>query len=72
MRLTVKRTKKDGGTYRVYLPKQVGEQFQGDAECIVNALTLTIIKPGVNLKDVEESLEIVLRDIRLRRRQGEG
>jgi len=66
MKLTIKRSKKKGGTYRVYLPKHVGEEYEGRAECLVNALTLTIVRPGVPLKQVKESLKIVLADIELR------
>lgn len=66
MKLTVKRTKKKGGTYRIYLPKHIGCEYEGDAECLANALTLTIIRPGVPLERVRESLAIVLQDIELR------
>lgn len=66
MKLKVARTKKEGGTYRIYLPKHVGEEYKGDVECLANALTLTIIRPGIPLRQVKRSLEIVLKDIDLR------
>ena len=69
MKLSIKRTRKEGGTYRIYLPKHIGEEYEGEAECLANALTLTIIRPGVSLKRVKESLQIVMKDIELRMRQ---
>lgn len=69
MKLTIKRSRKTGGTYRIYLPKHIGEEYEGDAECLANALTLTIIRPGVPLGRVKESLQIVLKDIELRIKQ---
>lgn len=69
MKLTVKRSRKKGGTYRVYLPKHIGEEYEGQAECLANALTLTIIRPGIPLEQVKGSLQIVLKDIELRIKQ---
>ena len=42
------------------------EGFHGDVETLPNAITLTLVRPGTNLKDVKHSLENVLRDIDLR------
>jgi len=69
MKLTVKRSKKKGGTYRIYLPQYIGKEYEGEAECLANALTLTIMRPGVSLERVKESLKIVIKDIELRIRQ---
>ena len=71
MKLKVKRTRKKGGTYRIYLPKHIGEEYEGETECLANALTLTIIRPGIPLEQVKGSLQIVLKDIELRIKQGE-
>ena len=55
-----------------YFPKELRESgFVGRIESLPNALTLTLIKPGASLADVEESLKILLQDIALRRRQGQ-
>lgn len=69
MKLTIKRTKKRGGTYRIYLPQHIGKEYEGEAECLANALTLTIMRPGVSLERVKESLKIVIKDIELRIKQ---
>lgn len=56
-----------------YFPKELREEgFVGRVEGFPNALTLTLIKPGTKLADVERSLEILLQDIQLRRRHEEG
>jgi len=55
-----------------YFPKNLREEgFVGRVEGLPNALTLTLIKPGARLADVERSLRILLSDIRLRREQGQ-
>ena len=66
MKLRVSKANKKSGSYRVYLPKHIGEEYEGDTECIANALTLTIIRPGTSLEQVKKSLDIVKRDIELR------
>jgi len=66
MKLQVKRNKKTGGTYRVYLPKHIGEEYEGESECLANAVTLTLIRPGVSLEQAKKSLGVVLKDIDLR------
>ena len=56
-----------------YFPKSIRDDgFIGELEGIANALTFTLIRPGTSLRDIEESLEIVLRDLRLRRKQVES
>jgi len=56
-----------------YFSKRLrAEGFVGEVEGIPNALTFTLICPGADPRDVEESLEIVLRDLRLRRRHKEA
>lgn len=53
-----------------YFPKEIRRGgFVGEVERLPHALTLTLIKPGTKLADVEESLKIVLQDIQLRRKQ---
>jgi len=62
----------DSRTGVTYFPKEIRrEGFVGEVEGLPNALTLTLIKPGTKLADVERSLRILLRDIRLRREQGQ-
>ena len=63
----------DPDTGLAYFSKRLREEgFVGEVEGIANALTFTLIRPGTNLRDIEESLEIVLRDLRLRRKQVES
>lgn len=55
-----------------YFPKELREEgFAGRVEGLPNALTVTLIKLGTKLADVERSLRILLCDIRLRREQGQ-
>lgn len=62
----------DDRTGVTYFPKEIRrEGFVGEVEGLPNALTLTLIKPGTKLVDVERSLRILLRDIRLRREHGQ-
>lgn len=57
----------DRKTGFAYIPKKVREEgYEGEVETIANALTLTIIKPGVPLESVIKSLQIVLQDLELR------
>lgn len=56
-----------------YLPKEIRrEGFVGEIEGLPNAFTFTLIKPGTKLLDVERSLRIILRDVKLRREQEEN
>ena len=62
----------DPRTGVTYFPKHIRrEGFTGEIEGLPNALTFTLIRPGTKLADVERSLEIVLQDVRLRRKQGQ-
>ena len=63
--------KVDPKTGVTYFPKQVREEgFTNAVEGLANALTVTFIRPGAKLADVETSLRILLQDIALRRQQG--
>lgn len=42
------------------------EGYVGDIDCLPNAITLTLIRPGASLKDVKCSLENVIKDLELR------
>ncbi len=54
-----------------YIPKDLVESgYRKDVELLANAITVTLIKPGTNLKSVKRSLEIVIQDIELRMKQG--
>lgn len=56
-----------------YFPRQLQEEdFVGRVEGLPNTSTLTLIKPGASLADVERSLKILLQDIELRRQYGEA
>lgn len=60
----------DSRTGQNYLPRDIRRDgFVGEIEGLANALTVTFIKPGANLSDVEKSLHIILDDIALRRQQ---
>lgn len=53
-----------------YIPKDLREEgFVGKVDGFPNALTLILVKPGASLADIERSLRILLRDIRLRKEQ---
>jgi len=66
MKLRVAKVSRKSKSYRMYLPEYLGEKFAGDPECLPNALTLTIVKPGASDAELEHSLEIILDDVRLR------
>lgn len=57
----------DKKTGFAYIPKEIREEgYEGDVETIANALTITLIKPGVSHESAIKSLEIVIQDIKLR------
>lgn len=59
------------GNY-IYLKEEIREVFPSEKViAIANAATITIFPPETDLKDVESSVEIVLEDIRLRRKMEE-
>jgi hypothetical protein len=50
-----------------HLPKELVEQgFSGEIDAYSNAFTLVLTRKGSNLKQIRESLTIVLKDIELR------
>ena len=54
-------------TQLAYIPDEiVQEGFTDDVDAYANAITVTLVKPNSSLEEVEQSLQIVLRDIRLR------
>lgn len=60
-----------------HIPKELIDQgLKGEVDGYANAVTLTLVNPDTPLEDVERSLEIVLEDIKLRRKlekqQGES
>lgn len=55
-----------------YWPKEIRKEgFVGEVVGLSTALTLTLIKPGTSLVDVERSLNILLQDIELRKQYEE-
>jgi hypothetical protein len=55
-----------------YFPREIRrEGFVGEIEGFPNAFTFTLVRPGTRLADVERSLRITLKDIRLRREHEE-
>ncbi|MBA7525453.1 hypothetical protein ES705_17604 [subsurface metagenome] len=57
----------DKNTGFAYIPKELREQgFEGEVNFVDNALTVTLIKPGVPLERAIKSLEIVIKDLELR------
>ena len=57
----------DKKTGFAYIPKDIRDEgYEGDVETIANALTFTLIKPGVPLESAIKSLRIVLKDLELR------
>lgn len=58
----------DPKTGKNYLPRHLRDEgFTGKIEVLVNALTVTFIKPGSDLASVDKSLDLIRRDIALRR-----
>ena len=56
--------------HRLYLPKEIADDgFTGEVEVLADAFTVTILKPGISLEKIKESLELVLRDIELRMKE---
>lgn len=57
----------DARNPRSYIPKElVDEGFIGEVMILADAFTATMLKPGIPLDKIKESLEIVLKDIELR------
>lgn len=56
----------------MYIPKDLAEDgYVGEADILANMATVTILKPGSTLEEVERSLQIILEDVRLRRSEAE-
>ena len=54
-------------TQLAYIPDEIiREGFTDDVDAYANAITVTLVKPDSTLAEIEQSLQIVLRDIRLR------
>lgn len=54
-------------TQLAYIPDEIiREGFTDDVDAYANAITVTLVKPDSTLAEVEQSLQIVLQDIRLR------
>ncbi len=52
---------------RAYIPKELTDEgFIGDVEILGNAFTATLLKPGVSLEMVKQSIELTLKDVELR------
>lgn len=50
-----------------YIPDNIRQEgFEGEVELLANAKTVTLFLPGASLEEIEESLKIILQDIRLR------
>ena len=57
----------DKKTGFAYIPKEIREDgWVGDLDYQPNAYTLTLIKPGTSLEQLEHSVEILLDDTRLK------
>jgi len=56
-----------------YIPKELIDQgLSGEVDGYANAVTLTIVNPNTPLRDIERSLEIVIQDVRFRRKREEA
>ena len=64
-----RRFKIPGKARTIYLSRDVVKDgFEGEVDGYANAVTLTLVHPEASLEDVEDSLKVVLGDIRLRRK----
>lgn len=60
----------DAKNPRSYIPKElIDEGFTGEVEILADAFTATLLKPGISLGRIKESLELVLKDIELRMKE---
>ena len=51
-----------------YIPDELrNDGFTGSIDYLANAKTVTLMRPGASLDEIEESLRIILRDIKLRK-----
>jgi len=64
MRSTIKINRRSG---LAYISERIRKEgYKGDVDCLRNAITLVLIRPGSSLKDVKRSLQNVLQDINLK------
>ena len=64
-----RRFKIHGKARTIYLSRDVVKDgFEGEVDGYANAVTLTLVHPEASMEDVEDSLKVVLGDIRLRRK----
>ncbi len=64
MKRTIKISSKSGLAYISEEMRKEG--YEGEIECLPNAITFTLIRPGSKMADVKRSLENVIKDIELR------
>ena len=64
MRQAIKINKGSGLAYISDAMRKEG--YVGEVECLPNAITVTLIRPGSALIDVKRSLQNVIKDIDLR------
>lgn len=58
-------------TKTIYLPKDVRQEgFDEELDGYMNAVTLTLVRPGTNLTLAIESLQGVIKDFELRKKAG--
>ena len=63
----MKKTIKIGKSGLAYIPEELRKEgYKGNVECLPNAITFTLIRPGSSLADVKRSLQNVIKDIELR------
>lgn len=62
---------KDAQTIRL-TKDLIAEGFDGELEGFMNAVTLTLVKPGTNLDLAIESLRGTIQDLQLRKKAGQG
>jgi len=64
MKSTIKVDRKSG---LAYISERIRKEgYKGNVDCLRNAITLILIRPGSSLKDVKRSLQHVLQDINLK------
>jgi len=54
-----------------YISRKIREEgYVNEIECLPNAITITLIRPGSSLADVKKSLQNVIKDIDLKLKNG--
>ena len=54
-----------------YIPEGLRKDgFKGHVDYLANAKTVTLMRPGATLEEIEKSLRIILQDIKLRKGDG--